>query len=69
MTIKGGRYMVYNFEGPNTKIFEAFQGLFGVWLTKSPHEIELGTRKIFSKYNVVDCENNYFSIDIYIPIK
>ncbi|MCT4507192.1 MAG: AraC family transcriptional regulator [Tepidibacter sp.] len=69
MIIKGGRYMLYNFEGPSAKVFETFQGLFSVWLIKTNHKIELETRKIFIKYNVVDCENNYFSIDIYIPIK
>lgn len=69
MTIKGGPYMVYKYEGPSAKIFEAFQGLFGVWAIESPYKIEMESRIIFSKYNSVDCEKDYFSIDIYIPIK
>ncbi|MCT4543680.1 MAG: AraC family transcriptional regulator [Vallitalea sp.] len=69
MIIKGGRYTVYNFEGPNTKICEAFQGLLGVWSIKSPYKMDLETRKIFTKYNFIDLENNYFSLNIYIPIK
>lgn len=64
----GGRYMMYNFEGPNTKIFETFQGLMGVWLINTPYKIDFESRKLITKYNSIDHDNNNFSLDIYIPI-
>lgn len=68
MIIEGGYYMVYAFEGPPTKIFETFQGLFSIWMIKSSLNIDLETRKIISRYRDVDKERNHLVIDIYIPI-
>lgn len=68
MIIEGGRYMVYAFAGPPTKIFETFQGLFCIWMIETPLNIDLETRKIISRYRVVDKENNHLAIDIYVPV-
>ena len=66
--IKGGKFAVYTFEGPNTKIFETFQGLLGTWLTNTTYKPDLRNRKIIAKYNSIDTDINHFSIDIRIPL-
>lgn len=68
MVIKGGKYMSYTYSGPNTRIFEAFQGLLGVWLPNSNYVADLKKRKVVVKYNSIDVAINHFSLDIYIPI-
>jgi len=68
MIIEGGHYMVYAFEGSATKIFETFQSLFGIWMVETPLTIDLGTRKMISRYREIDKENKHLSIDIYIPV-
>lgn len=66
MIIEGGRYASYRFEGPASKIFEAYQGMLKVWLPNS--NITLDDRKILSKYIGVQKIDN-IKIDICIPIK
>lgn len=67
--IKGGKYIVYNYEGPNKKIFETFQGLLGVWLPYTNYKADFKSRQFITKYNTVNLDTNHFSFDIYIPVK
>lgn len=67
-TIKGGLYMVYNFQGPLTKIFETYQGLMGIWMMGNPLHLDVETRKIISHYKDVNQEKNHVDMDIYIPV-
>lgn len=67
MCIKGGKYVVYKFEGESTNIFSTFQGIFSIWLEKSGNLLD--NRYGFEIYREIDCENMNFKIDFYIPIK
>lgn len=64
--IKGGKFAVYSFQGPTAKIFEAYQGIFNVWLPKSRYVLD--ERMGFDIYRYVDEESSFVDIDIYIPI-
>lgn len=68
MVLEGGRYIVYEFEGHSSEIFRVFQSLMFVWMPETSMKVDFENRKMFSKYNKVDCQNNIFSIEIYIPI-
>lgn len=65
MTIPGGTYKVFRFEGHVSQLLATFQGLFQVWFLQS--DINLGHRKIFQLYRQVNCDTNEMTIDIYIP--
>lgn len=67
MVIDGGKYVSYDFEGPHTKIFEAYQGILGIWLPNS--DVTLDDRKIISLYKSVSQKFNHIKMDICIPIK
>ncbi|QOR35768.1 AraC family transcriptional regulator [Clostridium sp. 'deep sea'] len=66
--IEGGKYVSYTYTGPNTNIFETFQGLLGIWLPDSVYLPDLKNRKVVAKYIIADVKNNFFSMDIYIPV-
>lgn len=65
--IKGGKYASYSFEGPTSKIFEAYQGILKVWLPNTI--ITLDDREILSKYEIGEQKENNIKMDICIPIK
>lgn len=65
--IKGGNFAVYNFKGYSQDIFLAFKGIFNVWLPESNYQLD--NRSGFEIYTAVDCENDYFEMDICIPVK
>lgn len=67
MTIQGGTYIVYHFEGAVSEIFEAFQGIFNIWLPKS--RFTLDNRHGFEIYKVADCHKDYFVMEMCIPIQ
>ncbi|MCG8482732.1 MAG: AraC family transcriptional regulator [Clostridia bacterium] len=66
--IEGGLYMVYNFQGPLTKIFETFQGLMSIWMMGTSLTLDIETRKIVSHYKEINHQNNHVNMDIYIPV-
>lgn len=68
MTLDGGKYAVYDFEGHSREIFKVFQSLMCIWMPKTSMKVDFEKRKMFSKYLKIDCENNIFAIEIYIPI-
>ncbi|WDV45180.1 AraC family transcriptional regulator [Clostridiaceae bacterium M8S5] len=68
MILTGGKYMMYEYEGSNKKIFETFQGLLGIWSINTHYKMDFKSRKIITKYNTINHNCNYFSFDIYIPI-
>lgn len=67
MTLLGGRYVSYSFEGHASKIFEAYQGLLGIWLPNS--DAILDDRRIISLYKSELQRNDSIKMDICIPIK
>lgn len=69
MRIEGGRYLVYDFEGSARDIFECFQGIFRIWLVHSSYTLDFERRRIFSRYRCADCEHDFFSMEIFIPIQ
>lgn len=66
--VEGGLYMVYNFQGHLTEIFETYQGLMGIWMVETPWHLDIETRKIISHYKDVNQGKNYVDMDIYIPV-
>lgn len=65
--LKGGRFAVYSFEGSSMEIFQAFKGIFNIWLPESKYELD--NRVGFDIYRKADSEKNYFEMDICIPVK
>lgn len=65
--LKGGKFAVYNFKGSVLEIFHGFKGIFNVWIPNSGYELD--DRIGFTIYRSADCKNNYFEMDICIPIK
>lgn len=69
MKIAGGRYLVYDFEGSARDIFASFQGIFRIYLKHSSYQLDLERRKMFSSYRCADCEHDFFSMEIFIPVQ
>lgn len=67
MTLDGGKYVSYNFEGPASRIFEAYQGILGIWLPNS--DVTLDDRRIISIYDKREQRIDCIKMDICIPIK
>jgi AraC family transcriptional regulator len=65
--IKGGKYMVYHFEGSYNDIFEMFQGIMGIWIPQSKLKFDLKNRKIFNMFEFVDVSNDFYIFDVHIP--
>lgn len=65
--IKGGKFAIYRFEGYINEIFQAFQGLFSVWLPESGYEMD--ERYGLDIYQFIDCEKDYVMMDMCLPIK
>ena len=65
--IKGGKFAVYRFEGYINEIFQAFQGLFSIWLPDSGFEMD--ERYGLDIYQSIDCEKDYVVMDMCLPIK
>ena len=65
--IKGGKFASYRFEGSVIEIFQAFKGIFNIWMPKS--QFELDDRTGFDAYKNADCDNDYFVMDLYIPVR
>ncbi|MCB8818027.1 AraC family transcriptional regulator [Desulfosporosinus shakirovi] len=67
MTIQGGKFAVYHYDGLIQGIFAAFQGLFNVWLADSGYEMD--ERYGLDIYRSVDTENMHVVMDLCLPIK
>lgn len=67
MTIQGGKFAIYRFDGRVQDIFTAFQGVFNVWLVNSGYEMD--ERYGFNIYRNMDRESMRVSIELCIPIK
>lgn len=67
MTIKGGKFAVYRFDGLIQDIFTAFQGIFNVWLPRSGYEMD--ERYGLDIYRLVDKETKRVVMDLCIPIQ
>lgn len=66
-TIKGGRFVMYRFEGKIHDIFNALQGVFSIWLPKSGYEMD--ERYGLNIYRKIDKVNESVIMDLCIPIK
>lgn len=67
MTIKGGRFATYRFEGEIHDIFCTLQGIFSVWLPKSGYEMD--ERYGLNIYRKINQVNESVIMDLCIPIK
>lgn len=67
ITIQGGKFAVYRFDGLVQDIFIAFQGLFHVWLAHSKYEMD--ERYGLDIYREMDRKNRHVVMDLCIPIK
>jgi len=67
MTIRGGKFAVYRFEGAIAEIFFAYQGIFTHWLPYSRYEMD--ERYGLDIYRAVDEENMQVVMDLCIPVK
>lgn len=66
MWIKGGKWIVYHFEGEIKDIFETLQGIFSVWLPQSGYKMRF--RYGLNVYHHIDRENHSVVMDLCIPI-
>ena len=67
ITLDGGKFASYRFNGEIKDIFCTLQGIFAVWLPKSGYEMD--KRYGFNIYHEIDIKNNSVIIDFCIPIK
>lgn len=65
--INGGKFAIYKFKGSIEEIFQAFKGIFNIWVPES--EYELDERIGFNIYDNLNSNINHFEIDFYIPLK
>lgn len=65
--IKGGKWIVYRFNGEIKDIFETLQGIFSIWLPQS------GCRMVhrygLNIYHQIDRDNHHVIMDLCIPIE
>lgn len=66
MWIRGGRWIVYHFDGEIKDIFETLQGIFSVWLPQSGYT--MAQRYGLNLYHRIDRENHSVVMDLCIPI-
>lgn len=66
MRIKGGRWIVYHFNGEIKDIFETLQGIFNVWLPQSGYH--MSQRYGLNIYRHIDREKHRVTMDLCIPI-
>lgn len=66
MWIRGGKWIVYHFNGEIKDIFETLQGIFSVWLPQSGYT--MAKRYGLNIYRHIDRENHRVVMDLCIPI-
>ena len=67
MWIKGGKWIVYYFDGEIKDIFETLQGIFSVWLPQSGYNMV--QRYGLNIYHQIDRDNHRVIMDLCIPIE
>ena len=67
MTIEGGKFAVYRFDGLILDIYEAVQGVFNIWLPNSGYEMD--ERYGLHIYREMDRDRQRVSMDLCIPVK
>lgn len=67
MWIKGGKWIVYHFDGEIKNIFETLQGIFNVWLSQSGYNMV--QRYGLNIYHHIDREHHRVIMDLCIPIE
>ncbi|WP_294151880.1 GyrI-like domain-containing protein [uncultured Clostridium sp.] len=67
MWIRGGRWIVYRFDGEIKDIFETLQGIFSVWLPQSGYT--MAQRYGLNIYQWIDRDNHRVVMDLCIPIE
>lgn len=66
MWIRGGKWIVYHFDGEIKDIFETLQGIFSVWLPGSGYNMT--QRYGLNIYHHIDRHNHRVVMDLCIPI-
>ena len=66
MWIKGGKWIVYHFNGEIQDIFETLQGIFTVWLPQSGYH--MAQRYGLNRYYHIDRDTHSVVMDLCIPI-
>lgn len=66
MWIKGGKWIVYHFNGEIQDIFETLQGIFTVWLPQSGYH--MAQRYGLNRYYHIDRDTYSVVMDLCIPI-
>lgn len=64
--IRGGKWIVYHFDGEIKDIFETVQGIFSVWLPQSDYKMT--KRYGLNIYHHIDRDNHSVVMDLCIPI-
>ncbi|OLQ89673.1 hypothetical protein BIY22_19345 [Vibrio panuliri] len=64
--IKGGRFASYLAKGNPSVIAHDYKGIFNVWLPNSGYSLDNRIR--FDSYRVVNPDEQYFEVDINLPI-
>lgn len=64
--LKGGKWLVYHFDGEIKDIFETLQGIFSVWLPQSGYK--MARRYGLNIYHSIDRENHRVKMDLCIPV-
>lgn len=67
MTIQGGKFAVYHFQGESKDIFAAYQSVFNVWLPQTGNLID--NRYSFDLYREIRDDSPIMKIDFCIPIR
>lgn len=66
MWIRGGRWIVYHFDGEIKDIFETLQGVFNVWLPHSGYR--MAQRYGLNIYRRIDRDDHSVVMDLCIPV-
>lgn len=67
MWIRGGKWVVYHFDGEIKDIFETLQGVFSVWLPQSGYN--MAQRYGLNIYHSIDRNKHSVVMDLCIPIE
>ena len=66
MWIRGGKFIVYRFDGVIKDIFEILQGIFSIWLPQSGYQMT--QRYGLNIYHHIDRNNHHVIMDLCIPV-
>lgn len=66
MWIRGGKWIVYHYQGEIKDIFETLQGVFSVWLPQSGYN--MAERYGLNIYHSIDRDSHSVEMDLCIPV-